>query len=243
MKPKVCFFTVCGGGQDYEFLLGAIEHHAKLGNHLVLDTTPAWGVREFRNLPRSVCWIHAPNYGAGWKNFRYVSALRDAVNFAENIFKDADVLVQLDSDDFFSPDAEEAFATSWVGKSVVELQYVHWLRDGYPYIFGESEWHRRIWPARRGVRYEPDPSWSQTMGSEETHPKLWIPDGMRVWRIEDLCRHHLHFAIGSKAKDDEIARSSVTGWPNGGTKVYPSPWPAPLQLWRDRGELPSRRFE
>jgi hypothetical protein len=39
MKPSVCFVTVCGGGEDYEYLLGSIEHHATMGDHVVLDTS------------------------------------------------------------------------------------------------------------------------------------------------------------------------------------------------------------
>jgi hypothetical protein len=81
---KTCFITVCGGGEDYEFLLGAIEHHAKLGMHLVLDTTPLnRGARSFRNLPGSVLWVYEPNFGAGWGEFKFATALNRATFLAE----------------------------------------------------------------------------------------------------------------------------------------------------------------
>ena len=139
MNKKVAFFTVCGGGEDYEYLLGSIEHHATMGHHLVLDTTPTHRARTFKHLPSSVGWIHAPDYGSGWDKFRFVGALREAVRYAIEAFDPA-VLVQLDSDDFFSVEAEPLFI---VGCSVVvETQYVHWMKNGEPYLFGESEWHR-----------------------------------------------------------------------------------------------------
>lgn len=236
---KTCFFTVCGGGDDYEFLLGAVEHHAKMGAHLVLDTTPLdRGARSFRNLPDSVLWVYEPEFGHGWGNFRFASALKRAVSLAELMFK-PDVLVQLDSDDFYTLDSEPIFEYGL--DAVIELQYVHWLRDGNPYIFGESEWHRRIWPARRGITIEKDPETART-GAPCTHPVLSIPDGIRTRRAEGLHRHHLHFAISDKAADDRIAKSSITGWPHGGIIVEPRPWPEKLHLWKTEGLRPSTWF-
>ena len=70
LKPSVCFFTVCGGGEDYEFLLGQLWHHAMMGEHVVLDTTPAPEAKTFRNIPPTVRWVHEPIYGRGWQNFK-----------------------------------------------------------------------------------------------------------------------------------------------------------------------------
>jgi hypothetical protein len=238
----VAFFTVCGGGEDYDFLLGSIDHHARMGSHLVLDTTPEDRVRKFKNLPRSVKWIHAPNYGAGWDTFRFVEALQAAVALAMDIFNPA-ALVQLDSDDFYAVEAEPLLV---LGASVVvEMQYVHWMKDGEPYIFGESEWHRRIWPAGRGVTVERDPGWAQSRvydGNLDTHPRVVVPDWVPVMRFDGLFRHHVHFALGEKADDHRIAKTSISGWPHAGRIVDRRPWPDKLGLWKERGILPSSFF-
>lgn len=240
---KTCFFTVCGGGEDYEFLLGAIEHHAKMGQHLVLDTTPFnRGARSFRNLPDSVLWIHEPVFGSGWKEFRFVGAIQRAITLAEMTFK-PDVIVQLDSDDFFTADSPSVFDLGL--ERVVELQYVHWRSDGNPYLFGESEWHRRIWPAKRGITVERDhlsPTLRGYNGNPCIHPRLSIPDGIRTVRVDGLYRHHLHFAIGKKIQEEEIAKTSITGWPHGGVIVEPRPWPEKLALWKTEGLPPSVWF-
>jgi len=233
---------VCGGQEDYEFLLGAIEHHAELGTHLVFDTTPVERARSFRKLPDSVFWVYDPSFGSGWKTFRFVAALQKAIALAEKLFK-PEVLVQLDSDDFFSLGAGPALEAG--KEAVVELQYVHWMPDGNPYLFGESEWHRRIWPAGRGVAVDQDPAWPTMRtynGNPDTHPLLKVPAFLKTIRMDLLCRHHLHFALGEKAKDDEIAKMSITGWPHGGQKVEPEAWPQKLALWKTEGTLPSSWF-
>lgn len=242
MNKRPCFVTVCGGGEDYDFLLGAIQHHADLGDHLVLDTTPPERVQYFKDLPRSVRWIHEPIYGSGWDTFRFVSALSRAIDLAEYIFA-PDVIVQLDSDDFFSEDSWVLFPLA--SKEVIELQYVHWLKDGNPYVFGESEWHRRMWPAHRGIHVVQDPGWSMSRnfdGNPDTHPMLRVPDGVDVTRVGGLYRHHLHFALGKKADDHRVAVSSITGWPHAKRKAHKTPWPFPLASWRDTGTPPSRRY-
>jgi hypothetical protein len=242
MNKKVAFFTVCGGGEDYDFLLGSIDHHARMGSHLVLDTAIHPRSKSFKNLPRSVKWIHAPNYGEGWDKFRFVDALRDAQALTMDIFNPA-VLVQLDSDDFYAVEAEPLFV---LGASVVvEMQYVHWMKDGEPYIFGESEWHRRIWPAGRGITVERDPGWAQSRvydGNPDTHPRVMVPDWVPVMRFDGLFRHHVHFALGSKANDHRIAKTSISGWPHAGRLVDRRPWPDKLWLWKERGILPSSFF-
>lgn len=242
MNKRPCFVTVCGGGEDYEFLLGAIEHHAEFGNHVVLDTTPSDRARTFNGLPRSVSWIHEDRYGSGWDNFRFVAALSRVIAIAEQLH-DPDVFIQLDSDDFFTEDSWALFPLAT--QMVVELQYVHWLKDGRPYLFGESEWHRRLWPGRRGIHVVPDPGWRISRhydGNPDTHPMLRVPDGVEIARIPGLYRHHLHFAIGKKADDHRVAKASITGWPHSKLQVRPAIWPAPLFQWKTESTLPSGRF-
>lgn len=239
MNKKLAFFTVCGGGEDYEFLLGSIDHHSRMGNHLVLDTTPKHLARKFSNLPRSVKWIHDPNYGSGWDKFRFVDALQDAQKRAIEVFNPS-ALAQLDSDDFYVEEAEPLFV---LGSSVVvETQYVHWMKNQEPYLFGESEWHRRIWPAGRGVTIERDPGWAQSRvfdGNPDTHPRVVVPEQVPVMRFDGLFRHHVHFALGTKADDHRIAETSISGWPHGKRIVDRRPWPDKLTLWKERGMLPS----
>jgi hypothetical protein len=232
---QACFVTVCGGGEEYEYLLGSIDHHARLGRHLVLDTTPADRARTFRYLPGSVTWVHEPDFGAGWDTFKFVKALNRAAELAEAL--NPDVLIQLDCDDFFTCDLDSLLP---VAKDfVVELQYVHWMPDGKPYIFGESEWHRRVWPANRGVRFRRNFGVSK---NPEVHPELEIPSGMGVVRSDILCRHHAHFAVGEKAADSRIAQQSITGWPHGKMPVPPAAWPDRLMEWRETGKKPSEAF-
>lgn len=240
IKGDLCFFTVCGGGADYEFLLGSIEHHAQHGNHVVLDTAPMDRARQFNRLPKSVLWVHEPVYGSGWKEFRYVDALNRALGLCEQAF-DPKALAQTDSDDFWIPGVFDEGR-----RAVVELQYGHWMPDGFPYVFGESEFHRRLFPAKSGIRYIEDPAWTSSRtynGNPQTHPKLNLPDGMTVVQLDGLYRHHVHFALSEKASDDEIARGSITGWPHGGLRQARAAWPDKLAHWRDLGILPSSTFE
>jgi hypothetical protein len=79
-------------------------------------------------------------------------------------------------------------------------------------------------------------------GNPDTHPKLKIPEGIKVIRATTLCRHHAHFAVGNKANDQEIAKQSITGWPHGKEEVYPQPWPHLLENWRCGGHRPSEVY-
>jgi hypothetical protein len=242
MKPKVAFFTVCGGGEDYEFLLGAIEHHAEMGSHLVLDTAPPELYKRFTNLPESVLWIHDPSFGHGWKTFRLRSAVERAMSKARHL--DADVLVYLDSDEFYCKDAVEDLFPHAMG-AMVEIQCVHWRRDGNPYVFGESEWHPRLWPRCAKVQISANTAWTkhpQYNGNPEHHPVPVPPVGLPRVRIEGHYRHHLHYTLGQKANDEQTAVDTIDGWPDQGSKVPRKPWPPKLQRWKDVGESPSRYF-
>src|SRR5204863_9320657 len=98
-RMNVCFFTVCWY-KDYEYLLGGVEHHATMGKHLILDTSPPEYAVKFRNLPSSVLWMHEPFYGAGWKNFRLRTALEHAMENARLL--ESEILVYLDADEFYT---------------------------------------------------------------------------------------------------------------------------------------------
>jgi hypothetical protein len=239
MDKSICFFTVCGGHEDYEFLLGSIDHHSRLGVHLVLDTTPAPYARKFRNLPPTVVWVHEPIFGSGWKEFKFVSALERAQEHARARFR-PEVLVQTDSDDFWTLEAVPLFE---LGRGAcVETQYVHWLKDGEPYLYGESEWHRRIWPAYATVKVEKDTKWPFSPhynGNPELHTRVTVPSHISLLRFDGLFRHHVHFALGKKAEEDEVAKGSITGWPHGKRLVDRRPWPDKLVMWNERGTLPS----
>lgn len=43
-----------------------------MGKHLVLDTSPLEHAIQFKNLPPSVLWMHAPFYDTGWKNVKLI---------------------------------------------------------------------------------------------------------------------------------------------------------------------------
>lgn len=239
---SVCFFTVCGGGVDYEFLLGSIEHHAAMGRHVVLDTTPAPEARTFGHLPSTVRWIHEPIYGRGWKEFRLRSAVERAVALARE--SGAEILAYLDCDEFFSRDIQ-----SWVLPlariRMVEVKTVTWMRDGSSRDMGESEWHRRLWPARMPVSIVRNEAWighPMYNGNPEHHPYAQPENLASVVRAHGQFHHHMHYALGGKADDTETADTTIAGWRSGGIEVPRQEWPAPLQLWKMRGVLPSSRF-
>jgi hypothetical protein len=242
MSRKVAFFTVCGGGEDYEFLLGAIEHHAEMGRHFVLDTTPADRARTFKRLPDSVEWLHEPVYGAGWKEFKSRTAVERAMNLAKTM--DADVLVYLDSDDFYTWNSQNDLFPH-AQDAMVEVNYTHWLKDGMPYMFGESEWHAKLWPTKGNVEIALNVGWQAHLeynGNPELH-QVPIGHGMPFLRVPGNFRHHMHYAIGAKIDELEIAKTTIAGWPDQGKRVPMVPWPAKLRLWKDKGILPSESFQ
>jgi hypothetical protein len=71
---------------------------------------------------------------------------------------------------------------------------------------------------------------------------MTVPEWVKVLKVDGLHRHHLHYALGEKAGDDTIAKTSITGWPHGGSKVAPHPWPDKLAAWKSEGVLPSEHF-
>lgn len=237
MKPSICFFTVCGGGEDYDFLLGQIEHHALMGQHVVLDTTPAKQARTF-NLPSSVRWIYEPIYGQGWKEFKLRSATERAMNLAKE--SGAAVLAYLDCDEFFS-----AECLDWVFPlaldRMVELKTVTWLPDGAR-DFGDSEWHRRLWPAAMDVSIIRNEAWvahPKYNGNPEHHPIAQPPSLDKIVRVHGPLHHHLHYAVGRKSRELETAETTIEGWASGGERIPDVPWPNALEAWKDHGLAPS----
>jgi hypothetical protein len=242
MTARAAFFTVCGGGEDYDFLLGAIEHHAEMGLHLVLDTTPPERARRFRRLPESTFWIHEPVFGSGWKTFR----LRTAVDLCMRKAKllDVDVLVYLDSDEFYTLDAAADLFPRALD-AIVDIECVHWRRDGNPYTFGNSEWHARLWPRKSNVEIRQNSAWAvhpMYNGNPEHHPVPVGPPSLPVVRVDGHYRHHLHYALGEKANDEETALTTIAGWPNQGRMIQKVEWPPRLAQWRDAGIRPSDAF-
>jgi hypothetical protein len=242
MKPKVVFFTVCGGGEDYEFLLGSIEHHSEMGSQLVIDTTPPDRSVTFKKLPDNVIWIHEPAYGSGWKEFRLRTAVERAMRKARAFA--ADVVVYKDSDEFFTKDSEKLLFP-WAAQAMVEVECVHWRKDGKPYVFGQSEWHSRLWPNGENVVIAENTAWQNHPlynGNPEHHPVPVAVNGLQTIRVYGHFHHHVHYAVGSKANEEESASSTIEGWPDKGREIPAAPWPEKLRLWKETGVLPSESF-
>lgn len=238
---KVAFFTVVYH-QDYDVLLGAIEHHAKMGKHLVLDTSPPEQAKRFTKLPSSVLWMHAPFYGCGWKTFRLRSAVQHAMESAKLL--ESDVLVYLDADEFYSNESAEHLFP-WAEKAMVEVQYVHWKRDGKAYTFGASEWHCRLWPTKSLVRIAENDAWKahpKYNGNPEHHAVPVAPVGLPVIRVYGGFRQHLHYALGTKALDEETAVNTIDGWPDKGVLVESPSLPEKLLAWKNGGATPLESF-
>jgi glycosyltransferase involved in cell wall biosynthesis len=245
IEPTVAFMTVCGGGEDYEFLLGAILHHAALGHaHVVLDTTPPARARRFHSLPPSVRWVHNPVYGHGIAAFRYVRALNDAIELAEAT--EADVICYLDADEYMDREGLR-LAARLAQANMVEVFTLHHVSP-HEALMVEGEWHRRLWPARRGVRVIENGAWRahpDYNGNPEWHAFAQPPEGMGVIRADGAYHHHLHYAVGDKPRTHPWAESRrVMGGDPGADVTVPVswPWPEPLLRWFRHGERPSEKF-
>lgn len=238
---KVGFFTVTCA-KDYDFLLGSIEHHAEMGSHLVLDTTPPDQAIKFTKLPDNVIWLHEPDFGYGWKTFKVRSAVERAMKKARALA--TDIQVYLDSDEFYTKESVDGLFP-WAEKAMVEIGNVHWKKDGKPYVFGASEWHCKLWPRTSDVLIARNTAWEahpQYNGNPERHPVPQAPPGLPVIRVYGHFRHHLHYCLSGKADEDETARTTIDGWPDKGTLVAPVPWPEKLRLWKEQGIRPSESF-
>jgi hypothetical protein len=155
-----------------------------------------------------------------------------------------DVLVYLDSDEFFSADcAQWAFPLAY--DRMVEVKTLTWLPNGKCMDFGESEWHRRIWPARMAVEILRNDAWiahPQYNGNPEHHPIPSPAKGGKIIRAHGPFHHHLHYAIGKKAGDLETAVTTIPEWATGGVEVAGVGWPEPLRDWKLNAVKPSNLF-
>lgn len=234
---NVCFFTVTCAA-DYDHLLGSIWRHAKMGRHLVLDTSPA--LPQLHDLPPSVRWVHEPFYGEGWKTFRLRTAVERAMTLARQM--GPEILVYLDSDEFYTPESAELLFPL-AREAMLEVPCIHWQRDGRPRLFGPSEWHPRIWPSWAGVRIVENEAWKahpSYNGNPEHHAIVSGPPELPVLRVPGLFRNHVHHLVGDK--DDEVARQTVDGWPDRGVPVPRVELPYPIELWFKKGIRPSGAF-
>lgn len=241
MKPSVCFFTICGGGQDYDFLLGSIEHHARMGQHVVLDTTPGPKARTFRGLPASVEWVRDPSYGAGWDNFRFRAALERALRMARA--KGTAVVAQLDCDEYYAESLVEEVVPV-AAHSMVSVETVHWLPHRGPLSFGRAEFHARLWPSSMDVTFPVNSAWLASPhynGNPDHHAVVKAPDGANHVSVDGHYHYHLHYLIGEKASDTETARTTIQGWPNG-APARVEPLPTPILRWVRSGLPPSGRY-
>ena len=241
-KPKepvsVCFMTVCGGGEDYDFLLGSIEHHAKMGKHVVLDTTPEGRAKKFKGLPSSVTWVHEPIYGSGWKEFKFRAALTRALEMAKE--QKTDIIVELDCDEYFSEDSPQGLFPH-AANSVVSMETVHWTKDMKPMSFGKGEYHTRLWPACLDVTWPVNEGWVKSPhynGNPDHHAVMSAPPGTPHVSIPGHYHYHLHYFVGQKAGDDETARQTIHGWPNG-QPARMTQLPVPIWLWKFQGSRPT----
>lgn len=248
----ITFFTVCGGGEEYEFLLGSIEHHAAIGNHLVLDTSR--NARTFDHLFEkcpSVSWVYEPEkfQSGNWKTFKLASALEEARKLALERFPNTDFLVHLDCDEYYDFGVKALLQRNECPPIETPRTFtfhtIHW-KDGRALRFGPSEWHLRAWDVRTKVRVIQNLSWQVSPkynGNPEHHP-IFSPAEQNVdaVRVNSPMHYHLHYALGKKRHFTETAEATIDGWPDGTPVENPCPWPDPLQKWIEVGELPSSRF-
>lgn len=232
--PKTTFLTVFGGSkEEYEFVLGTLEKHLVHGNVIALDTSID-SQRRFK-VPEGVSWHHCPLFGRGAAAFRFATALNVAIGLAEE--GAPDVLVQCDSDEYFEPDL--AYAIDWASRgTVIDVKTLHHLGPGHALDFPD-EWHRRVWPARCGIRFKPNPRHA----NPEFHPMVDVPMGIPIERETKCYQHHLHYAVGRKKTDLHTAETTIPGWPDRGLKVEVPPWPPFIARWEAGGPKPSEAFE
>lgn len=238
-NPSVCFMTICGGGEDYDFLLGSIEHHARMGKHVVLDTTPSERAKRFKGLPSSVTWVHEPIYGSGWKEFRFRSALTRALVLAKE--QKTDIVVELDCDEYFAEDSPQGLFPH-AAHAVVSMETVHWGKALKPLSFGKGEYHARLWPAHLNVHWPVNDGWILSPhynGNPDHHAVMMAPPGTKYVSIPGHYHYHLHYFVGSKGDDEETAKQTIHNWPNG-DPARVSPLPMPIWLWKFRGQPPSQ---
>lgn len=239
IEPTVALATVCGGGVDYEFLLGAIRHHALLAKwHVVLDVTPARERRHWKNLPDNVIWIYDDSYGSGTPMFAFRLALIRSIEIARAT--GADLVMQVDSDEFVSLEAREQLFKRVPPLGGVEYRLITWGSDGKPY-YKTTAYARRLWSAKLDVQIPQNKAWQRHplyTGNPERHPIPIWPKGANIVRIEEFYHHHLHWTFRQKGLHS-FGELSVAPLPIDGKGI----WPEPLARWRAEDIPPSKEFE
>jgi len=229
--PSICFATVCGTPVDYEFLLGAIREHSTMGCHVVLDVTPALHRKQFKRIPSSVMWVAEDGYLSNTRMFKFHSALLRVNEIARAT--GAEVIVNLDSDEFFAPQATEKLFPL-ARNSAVEHLIVTWGCDNQPHARWDA-WLRRIWPSKMNVRIPRNEAWTQHPeydGNPELHPIPMWPPNARVTKTQELVHHHLHWTIHHKGHHP-FSEWPVAGWCD---------WPPLLKRWKEKDIPPSLEF-
>lgn len=231
---KTVFLSVIGGGHDYDLFLGCLEKHLPHGDVIVVDTCPKAERRQWE-LPSGVHWFHCDLFGRGAKAFRFATALNVAIGLAEE--RGAELLIQADADEYYESDLSNALTRAAQG-TVVDVKTIHHIAPGVGLDF-PGEWHRRIFPAGRGIRFRPNPRHE----NPEFHPIVDVPLGMSIERETLTPGHHLHYAVGEKKHDLHTAQTTIPGWPDAGQKVTVPPWPKLIEWWSEGGPRPSESFK
>lgn len=246
----VIFVTVCGGRSqaevdaEYGCLFGSMEHHAKWGRHLVLDTAPVEFRGCFTKLPPGVRWLQNSTYGHGGQRgngFRMHSALSQAVTAAEHM-AGAGVLVHLDCDEFYEPARFDEMVQKARDGNVVEVLTMEWRQrlDLVYSAFNYESWHRRAWPAGRGVRIMLNEAWVSHPwydGNPERHPFPMPGAGMGLVRVREL-HHHIGQTI--RAKNEVRGKGEIPLRVD--EEASKAVWPEALLAWRDGGPHPMSRY-
>ena len=230
--PTIAFFTPCGGGVDYELLLGSIANHAAMGPRVVLDNTPAEKRRFFKNLPQNVVWVYDDNYkGGSLHTCMFRQALQRALEIARLL--GTDLVMHLDCDEFLDARAVKDIFPMAVGKAM-QNKVANWGSDGKAHVLpGHSN---RIWDARFEVTYPENAAWKTHPhydGNPNRHPMPRWPKDAPVITIDKVYIHHLHYAVRQKDqyafKENPVVELSTE-------------WPPLIKKWHEGGPLPSTYF-
>ena len=241
MNPvKAAFVTVCGQAtkeeveEEYNYLFGSLAHHAKMGIHVVLDTSPPQWAFNPKNLPASVQWYHEPVYGHGLNHFRNQDAIDRAIALARK--SGIDIVVLLDCDEFFTPNTPADLFHQAVDK-IISIKTYHWYPDVKAYDF--LDWHRRLGPAKDGIHMGLNASWAKHPkynGNPQNHCFLSGP--MPVLKVDGAYHHHVTKAVGKKHYIRYPGKVNMP-WV---APLDPVPWPEDLELWRTKGIYPSDKY-
>lgn len=238
-QVKAALVTVCGQStkeeveEEYNYLFGSMAHHANIGSHVVLDTSPPQWAIQPKNLPASVQWHYEPIYGHGLANFRGQDAIDRAIAIARQL--DISVIVHLDCDEFFTPNIADLFPMAL--NNIIAVKAYHWYPDVKAYEF--NDWKRRLGPAKDGIHMGLNVSWAKHPkynGNPQNHSFL---SGFKAIRVDGVFLHHVPKAVGKKHDLRNPGTKIAMPWV---TPLDPVPWPEDLELWRTKGVPPSDKY-